>query len=377
MSTNANAATMVDSASAVDFDFPSPGTPGYEDFIKTGKLPSVEDSAPPKETPATPKPEVTETKPEPEEGASATPTEHAETVADPAPAPPQKASKNAETRLKEVLAERKKDRELIRQLTEKLTGAPSVPPTSQTAAPPSAEAKPAAQAESKAKPKPKSTDVDPTTGKPLYKTWEEYEDARDEWNRGELMRLVEDRNTKAQQTQNLAEAEKIVMQTWTKRIQEARTKHADYDDVATAVVNAKDDFGREMFYLPKGSGADQFLMDSELGSEVLYYIGQHMDETKHIFARNQDGSFVLNPVRQIRELSKIESLIAPSAAPKPPASAKPPAKPVTQAPPPPHQVSGKSPAGDPLEKAVKDGDQGEYTRIENERALAKLKSRRR
>ncbi len=372
--TPVDAASALDSATSnTDFEMPAPGTPGYLEFRKTGKLPEREASAPQTVEPVTEEgheEEIPETESE-IEGVSATPVIPAEPAAAPAAAPTQR-KKDAAARLQEVLAERRKDRELIRQLTEKLTGTPSVAPHSQAAAEP--EAKPATTA----KPKPKSDDVD-AQGKPMFKTWAEYEDARDEYNRGELMRLVDERQNKVQQTQGIAEAEKIVNQVWGSRVQEARKQHADYDTVVTAAVNAKDEYGRDLFFLPKGSAPDSFLLDSDLGSEVLYYLGQHIDETKHIFERNAAGEFLLNPIRQVRELAKIENMIEQSraaiTAPKPPVSTRPPARPITQAPPPPHQVSGKGPTPDRLETAVKEGDFVTFQREENARILAQRKRR--
>ena len=36
---NPNAVTPVDSASAIDFEMPKPGTEGYDEWRKSGKLP--------------------------------------------------------------------------------------------------------------------------------------------------------------------------------------------------------------------------------------------------------------------------------------------------------------------------------------------------
>ena len=61
MNTETHAVTGSDSAT-VDFEMPAPGTPGYDEFRKTGKLPSPGDSAPPKAVvpEATPDPESLE-----------------------------------------------------------------------------------------------------------------------------------------------------------------------------------------------------------------------------------------------------------------------------------------------------------------------------
>ncbi len=341
-------------ASSVDFELPAPGTSGYDEWRKTGKLPEVEAV------------EVEEIKP-PKTEAPAASEEHSAEVEDVdvppateeiAPAPeagkPQGKKKDAAARLQEVLAERKKDRELIRQLTEKLTVTPSVTPQSRAAAEP--EAKPAA--DTAAKPKPKIDDLD-AQGKPVFKTYAQYEDARDEWNRGELLRLVEEKQTKTQQSAKAAEAEKVIAQSFTAKVVEARKKYADFDAVA---LNPE-------LPITRGSVADQFVVESAHGPEVLYFLGENRGELDRILT--------LHPIGQARELFKIEQQFVPVVVAPKPALPKPPARVASQAPPPPHQVSGRSPAGDPLEKAVKDGDQAEFTRLENEKALAKMKSRRR
>jgi hypothetical protein len=322
---------------AADFDFPSPGTSGYNEFRKTGKLPEVAESAPAEVTVPEVAPEAQETEPEVAEEAP-----DAEIAAAPAAAPPQK-KKDAAARLREVLDERKKDRELIRQLTEKLTGAPSVQPASQTAAP--TEAKPQTGT------KPKIDDVD-AQGKPVFKTYGEYEDARDEYNRAELMRLFEDKQTKAQKTQQEAEANKLIAQTFGAKVVEARKKYADFDAVA---------FDSKL-PIKQGSVPDQFIVESAHGPEVLYFLGQNTEELDRILA--------MNPIAQARELFKIEQTFVPK-----PAAPKPPARTITQAPPPPHQVTGKGPSPDSLEKAVKDGDFNAYRDAENARILALRKAK--
>jgi hypothetical protein len=364
--------TNSESVSEIEIEMPQPGDTGYDEWRKTGKLPEREDSAPPKE-----EAEEIEAPEAQVEAESPAAEEEAVTRADSAPAKPQGNKKDAAARLQQVLAERRKDRELIEQLTRKLAGQPSDKPESRTAAEP----KPEAKTEAKPKPKrPKLADAG-QDGKPLYKTYgdfeaavEKYEDALDEWNRSELLRLIDDRSTKAQQTQQVAEAEKVVMQVWGTRVQAAKKQHADYDAVMRATVDAKDDLGRDLIYLPKGSAPDMFLNESELGSEMLYYIGQHLDDVKHIFERNQEGQFLLNPIKQVRELAKIEALLEQSQAKGAPPKA--PARIASAAPKPPHQVSGKAPTTDPLAKAVEEGDQEAYVRLENDKALAKLRERR-
>ena len=323
--------TPAASVSAQDFDFPAPGTPGYAEFRKTGKLPEHAES-----TPAPVQEEVRTPEPEPE----VTPDQEdtAEIAAVPAPAPAQRGKKDAAARLQEVLADRKRDRELIRQLTEKLTTAPSVAPHSQAAA----EVKP----EPQAKAKPKIGDVD-AQGKPVFKTYGEYEDARDEWNRTELLRLVEEKTTKQQQSREAADAERVIAEGFGTKVSEARKKYPDFDAVA---LNTS-------LPISKGSAIDNFIVESPYGPDVLYHLGQNPGELHEMLR--------FNPVGQVRALIAIEQQFtaAPVATPAP----KPPVKTLTAAPRPPHQVSGKSPTPDPLAKAVQEGDQRLYSESVNER----------
>ena len=352
MSTPAHAATLADSASAVEFDVPAPGSTGYDEWRKTGKLPDAT------ETPAEPEREEIEPIEVPEpgnEGEAAAPEHDAEPAAASAAAPTQR-KKDAAARLREVLAERKKDRELIEQLTRKLAGQPSAEPQSRTAAEPEVKAK----VEAKEKPKrPKFGDTT-AEGKSAYKNYgefeaaiEKYEDALDQWNRDELLKLVEDRQTKAHQSQKIEESERVIAQEFSSRVIEARKKYPDFDAIALDAT----------LPIVKGSVIDQFIISSKHGTDVAYYLGQNRDAL--------DEMVRLNPLDQARSLFEIEQIFVPkTAAPKPPART------LTKAPPPPHQVSGKSPVADPVEKAVKDGDQTAFTRAENEKVLAKWRESR-
>jgi len=263
----------------------------------------------------------------------------------PAPVAGKPQKKDAAARLQEVLAERKKDRELIRQLTEKLTAAPSVTPTSQPAA---VEAKPEVKTEGKAKPN--SNDVD-EQGKPRFKSWAEYEDARDQWNREELLRLVEEKQTATHKSQQVQEAEQVIAKEWNSRINKARERYEDFDAVA---LNTS-------LPIKQGSVPDAFILDSEYGADVLYYLGEHQDELTRILT--------LNPIAQGRELFKIEQkFVAPPApAKKDPAPAPRPPAPL---PPPPREIGARNSAPpDDAEAALARGDTGAYMRIVNAREL--------
>jgi hypothetical protein len=166
-----------------------------------------------------------------------------------------------------------------------------------------------------------------------------------------------------------AEAKRILDEGWTKRVGEAVQKHPDFAEVAFA----KDPKGGDLMHIPEGSVGDYFMRSSELGTEVLYYLGKHPDEAKRIFAFTPGPqgkhTYLLDPYAQHRALIEIEQKVKPSTSPT-----TPPAKPVTRAPAPPHQVSGKAtPSVDDVEQAVNEGDFESYSAAANRRDIARRK----
>ena len=116
-------------------------------------------------------------------------------------------------------------------------------------------------------------------------------------------------------------------------------------------------------YTKKGWRPDPFADEKPL----FAITAKNMDQYKHIFARNQQGQYLLNPVRQLRELAKIENSL-------PEKGKAAPVRQVTQAPRPPHQASGKGTVGkDAVETALEENDSEAYMREANARALARLK----
>lgn len=164
------------------------------------------------------------------------------------------------------------------------------------------------------------------------------QDAKSEWD-------------KAQAERNQAERVKAIQKAWNDRVEPARQKYADFDEVAH----------NESLDLKEGSIPDVFILDSEHGPEMLYYLGQNPDKLAAINA--------MHPLKQARELFTIEQQFAA----KPETSA--PA--VTKAPRPPNQVSGKGTvSASATEKAVEDGDFEAYQKAENAKALARLNKRK-
>jgi hypothetical protein len=222
---------------------------------------------------------------------------------------------------------------------------------------------PVAEAKAATDTEPKIDDVDPKTGQPKWKTYGEFEKATRDWLRKDILREVTESSSKTRQQQEFENAERTIQQVVEGRIEAIRKTHPDYNDVMTELLAEKDEHGREALFYTKGSPIDGFFLDSDRSQEVFYELGQNFDKYKHIFARNPQGQYLLNPVRQLRELSKIENAL--------PAESKPnssPARPITQASRPPHQVSGKGTVSkDAIEEAVEGQDSESYMREANNR----------
>ena len=222
--------------------------------------------------------------------------------------------------------------------------------------------------DAKANAEPQLEDVD-ENGKAKYATLGEYLAAHAKWVKEEAIREFQETSAKTQREQQQQEMERTIQKTVNERIQAIRKTHPDYDEMVAGVMEAKDDLGREAFFYTKGSHIDGFFLDSDLGHEIMYEIAKNPDDYLHIFARDERGNYLMNPVRQLRELAKIENSLE-----KPPVQK--PAPRISQAPPPPRQVSANGVvAKDAVEDAVEKGDSDAYIREQNARILAARKSK--
>lgn len=209
-----------------------------------------------------------------------------------------------------------------------------------------------------ATPKPRIDDVDPKTNQPRFKTYADYEEAKDAWISEDAVRKVEEKSAKTAKEQQLASVKQTIAREFQKKVDVGRTKYADFDAVA---LNPD-------LPIKEGSVVDVFLVDSPHGQELLYHFGKNPQDLERINGMNQ--------IRQARELTKLElkyenaTETDPAADEKAAASSS--AKPVTKAPRPPHQLSGKGTAAkDTISQAVQEGDQETYMREANARALAR------
>jgi len=207
---------------------------------------------------------------------------------------------------------------------------------------------------SKTNPKPSIDDLDPKTNKPKFATYQQYEAAKDDWIQSEAIRKFQETSEKTQRADQQANNERILKEGFAKKLEPAQKKYADFDQVAL----------NEDLCIPRGSVVDGFLLDSDHAGEVLYYLGQHPEILEGFYGNHdpKTGKYVnkVTPFAQARELTKIELKIAGL----PPT----PVKRVTQAPPPPHQVSTKGTVQkDAVEQAVEESDSDAYIREANAR----------
>jgi hypothetical protein len=359
--TPVDAVNLTDSASA-DFEFPSPGTPGYDEFRKTGKLPStVEDSAPPKEIKheavAEVEEEATEEEIESSEEEDSAPSA-AVTHADSAPAPRRKANgEQRKNQLQEEIREAARVLKEIREETEKLRK-----PASQAAA---AEPEKKVEPKTESEPEPDLGGINVKTGKP-FATIAEFQKEHTAWLRAQISAETEGR-FKTVEARTKAEAEeKFLNEGLQQKFAPGVEKYSDFKEVV----------GNPALFLPRGSAADIFIRNSDNAAEMAYHLGKH-PEILAKFYRDPSGNKgmtgvwenAIPPSLQMIELARLELQITSQNTPKPPART------ITQAPRPPHRVSGQAPTADPLAKAVEEGDQAAYVRLENEKQLARMRER--
>jgi len=139
---------------------------------------------------------------------------------------------------------------------------------------------------------------------------------------------------KAEQEAKAKEAAEEFRKSWSKRVEEAKKKHADFEELAYD----------KTLPLLQDSPADLFIADSEIGPEMLYYFGANRAELERINA--------LPPVKQARELVKLEEKLSGNSQ-----AVAVPAPQVTRAPKPAPEVGGRATTPeDEAAAAAKDGN---------------------
>ncbi len=326
--------------------------PTDKHYRMTGEMPAET-----VEAPATSENEEKDIKPLESEGSA--PSE-SETAAASETAPPQeprqKTAATSENRWAKVTRENRELRERLARL-EGAESARAAQRETQTSQPAKAEEK---------RGRPKPTDKN-EKGEFLYQTLAELQEAQDKWVLDEAEKRATERFEKTAKERDLAQAKERVQKEITERVAKARKDHADYDTVAKNGLARKNEYGQDVIYIPDGSAVDGFILDSDRGHDVLYEVCKNPDKYAHIFAHDAQGKYVMSPLRQVRELAKIENSLDSKETAIP-------AKPITAAPRPPHQVSGKGTvAKDAIEQAVEDNDADAYMKEANARQLARMK----
>ena len=228
---------------------------------------------------------------------------------------------------------------------------------------------PAAAATPKGRAEPKIDDVDPKTGQPKYADYDEFIRDQRKWDREQAVLEFEAKNATTERERQQRAVQETISREWTRRVTEAEKEMPDFREVALDVdVPVK-----------AGSVVDAFILDSPIGPKVLYNLAKDPDLLERIQGTPvYDNKGVLtgfrggmNPLAQARELTKLELKLSGSG------RVGSSAQPVSAAPRPPHQSSGKGTVTkDAVEEAVKTSDQNTYARSANERDPRLLAVRR-
>lgn len=309
-----------------NFDLSTFSTEQYSEWEKTGKVP---DAKPAESSPA----KTTES----QAGASS----DDEPAAESAPASqeqPPKGKKGADARIQELLRDRAELRARLEALEKPAVKTESAP------------VKPEAKLDRPAR---------PVFGEAGHEaeSWAEFEARQDahveaiaDWKLAEADRKREEKAAADKQAEAAAEIDS----TFKERIGKAQEKHADYADVA---------FSAEVPITPP---MDRFIRKQPSGPEVLYYLGQHVEEAQSIAQMDQDDAYFT--------LSKIALSLAEPETPAPPPKKDAPVVPITKAAKPATDIRATSAAPvDELEAAMKAGDFARYEELANRRDVERRK----
>ena len=147
---------------------------------------------------------------------------------------------------------------------------------------------------------PKTPPEYPDIGK--YESIEDLRKAEREWFGQEAERIAneavrKDRESRqqAEETQRADEYRNMLAKVWNERVAQARGRNADFDKA----VFEQDGAIRE---IPLNPTMDEYLVDSEVGADMLYHLETHPELAQTIAALNGPGS--------AREMAKLEMEIA-------------------------------------------------------------------
>ena len=201
-------------------------------------------------------------------------------------------------------------------------------------------------------PKAVAKPVKPVFGEKVGETWEQFETRKEVYDDEKVAyALSEDRKASenARREATTAVANKAIEDAWTERVEASKGVHADFAEIA---------FSKDV---PISPVMDGFVLDSEVGPEILYYLGGHTDEAKAIAA--------MAPYKAARALVAIEKSIGAAPAPKAPAVIPPTkaARPATDL-----RATNAAPA-DEMRAAVEADDYTRFEAIQNAKTIARRK----
>jgi hypothetical protein len=228
----------------------------------------------------------------------------------------EKKKSDAATRLNEILEDLKKAGLSPAELKTYKRQAEAKIETKQETTSPAAEKKPEAVAKPKLDDKTKD-------GAPKYKSYQEWEDAKDEWVANEAVRKSQEAREKQAREASQKEQSDRASKVWLDRVAETRKNIADFDDV----VSNKE---HPIYKIPTGSVLENFIFQAaEHGPEVLHHLMSKADEFKRIME-------ITDRITLDRELWKLDFSFTKPEKKETPAQRK------TQAPPPIKEVGGRA-----------------------------------
>lgn len=214
-------------------------------------------------------------------------------------------------------------------------------------------------------------DVDPKTGKPAYTTFGEYLKARDTWLEEHILKGSTERIEKAHNERMSQEQARQVTDQFRNRVDKAREKYADYDEIV----------GAPALHIPANSPMEASCVLSEHGAEMAYMLGQNPAEAERIAK--------LPAFQQAREMFLLELLaggwdgLAKDSRFQPRLTSSLKKKTVTAATAIPHEIGGSGQVlPDEVEQAAKDAESDDdpqavrrFIAASNRRDLARRKGK--
>lgn len=277
--------------------------------------------------------------------------EPAKTPAEPVPAKTEPKAKGAESRIKELLADNKRLNAELETLRKAATPVPAKK-TEETA-------------------KPHRNDVEEKTGQPKYATDDEFLDARDKYVFEQASKKTREDIADEQKAASIEAQNKLLREKWQNSLKIATERHPDFAKVCE--IDSKGAFQNAELKSIKDKGIlDAWILDSEIGGQILYYLASHPGEVKRFDS--------LNPFNASRELTKLEDKLSGTTSASPEKKEEKhaegsPATKVTGAPAPAATVGGKATAPvDEIEAALKAEDFRRYQKAANEEEFRRKKT---